>query len=139
MQEVKNMAKARKFGVNTPYIIFVDYSNRKIYMQYVENSMKLRDFLNKEQTAQPSNANAEIMGRIGGILAKMHDIDIIHGDLTTSNILIAKSFDEKKYILYMIDFGLSYQKNTIEDKAVDLFVLERAFLSSHPNMEKEVF
>ena len=42
------MAKARKFGINTPYVLFVDYDQRKIYMQYVSNSMKMRDFLNKE-------------------------------------------------------------------------------------------
>jgi len=80
----------------------------------------------------------EIMQNIGKILAKMHDIDIIHGDLTTSNILITKTITEHDYLLYFIDFGLSYQRNTIEDKAVDLYVLERAFLSSHPNMEKDV-
>ena len=78
------------------------------------------------------------MDKIGQILAKMHDIDLIHGDLTTSNILIAKNITEQSHVLYFIDFGLSYQRNTIEDKAVDLYVLERAFLSSHPNMEKEV-
>lgn len=35
----------------------------------------------------------------------------------------------------MIDFGLSYQSSLLEDKAVDLYVLERALLSSHPNTE----
>ena len=78
------------------------------------------------------------MEEIGKTLAKMHDIDLIHGDLTTSNIMISKAINGKDYILYFIDFGLSFQRNTVEDKAVDLYVLERAFLSSHPNMEKEV-
>lgn len=146
------MTKARKFGINTPYVLFVDYENRKIYMQYVANSMKMRDFLNKDPPEQSSSffifsffhtflllEILEIMDKIGQILAKMHDIDLIHGDLTTSNILITKSITEQSHILYFIDFGLSYQRNTIEDKAVDLYVLERAFLSSHPNMEKEVY
>lgn len=35
----------------------------------------------------------------------------------------------------MIDFGLSFHSTLSEDKAVDLYVLERAFLSSHPNSE----
>lgn len=78
------------------------------------------------------------MENLGNILAKMHDIDLIHGDLTTSNILISKNFTDKSIVLYFIDFGLSFQRNTIEDKAVDLYVLERAFLSSHPNMESQV-
>ena len=36
----------------------------------------------------------------------------------------------------MIDFGLSFQEGVAEDKGVDLYVLERAFLSTHPNTEK---
>jgi TP53 regulating kinase-like protein len=35
----------------------------------------------------------------------------------------------------MIDFGLSYIKNNIEDFAVDLYVLEKAFISTHPDLE----
>jgi TP53 regulating kinase-like protein len=35
----------------------------------------------------------------------------------------------------MIDFGLGQMQATIEDKAVDLYVLERAFISTHPGSE----
>ena len=38
----------------------------------------------------------------------------------------------------VIDFGLSYISTLAEDKAVDLYVLERAFLSTHPSSEKLV-
>ena len=31
----------------------------------------------------------------------------------------------------LIDFGLSYNNTLAEDKAVDLYVLERAFTSAH--------
>lgn len=34
-----------------------------------------------------------------------------------------------------IDFGLGSQKPLVEDKAVDLYVLERAFLSTHPHSQ----
>ena len=57
--------------------------------------------------------------------------DVIHGDLTTSNMIY------KDDQIYLIDFGLSYVKNSIEDRAVDLYVLERAFISTHPQLEKE--
>lgn len=49
------MAKARKNGINTPYVLFVDYEKRMIFMQYVSNSMKIRDFLNKEPCESESN------------------------------------------------------------------------------------
>lgn len=39
----------------------------------------------------------------------------------------------------MIDFGLSFNSDLVEDRAVDLYVLERAFLSSHPESSLIVF
>lgn len=65
----------------------------------------------------------------------MHDEDVIHGDLTTSNMLLSCSRDNAEPNLVLIDFGLSYISALPEDKGVDLFVLEKAFLSTHPNTE----
>ena len=39
----------------------------------------------------------------------------------------------------VIDFGLSFHSDLVEDKAVDLYVLERAFIAAHPNSEEIVF
>ena len=66
----------------------------------------------------------------------MHSCGLIHGDITTSNILVRG--DQDSISLVMIDFGLSFQEGVPEDKGVDLYVLERAFLSTHPNTE-EIF
>eukprot|EP00054_Salpingoeca_dolichothecata_P011985 m.66425 g.66425 ORF g.66425 m.66425 type:complete len:185 (+) comp19720_c0_seq3:47-601(+) len=78
------------------------------------------------------------MDTVGTYLACMHDKDIIHGDLTTSNIMRKNddSADGKAGQIVMIDFGLSSASSLVEDKGVDLYVLERAFLSTHPNSEK---
>jgi TP53 regulating kinase-like protein len=38
----------------------------------------------------------------------------------------------------MIDFGLSSNSQMVEDRAVDLYVLERAFISTHPNSQDKV-
>jgi TP53 regulating kinase-like protein len=63
----------------------------------------------------------------------MHDAHIIHGDLTTSNLLLRSAANSKK--LVFIDFGLAkLDCRSSEDKAVDLYVLERAFLSTHPSL-----
>ena len=73
----------------------------------------------------------------------MHKVGLIHGDLTTSNILISHENEEKlekmEYkSVYFIDFDFIFIRNQTEDKAVDLYVLginfikERAFLSTHP-------
>ena len=136
------MVKARKLGLDVPYLMNIDYDTKKIYMQYIEKAIKLRDFLQEYAKNLDQTIVIEMMNSVGSIIAKLHDADIIHGDLTTSNMMIKcddhstiKKKDE--YAIYVIDFGLSYQKNTVEDKAVDLYVLERAFLSSHPNQDKE--
>ena len=50
----------------------------------------------------------------------------MHGDLTTSNVMLHKNVDDMQLntnCLYLIDFGLSYMSDNLEDKAVDLFVL----------------
>ena len=65
----------------------------------------------------------------------MHEAKIVHGDLTTSNMLLRNSQPNH---LVMIDFGLSYTTSLAEDMAVDLYVLERAILSTHPNAKKLV-
>ena len=69
----------------------------------------------------------------GCTVAKLHFHGLIHGDITTSNILVIEKQDIVEVI--MIDFGLSFQEGVSEDKGVDLYVLERAFLSTHPNTE----
>jgi len=72
-----------------------------------------------------------LLEKIGVEIAKLHLIDIIHGDLTTSNMLLRASNND----LVLIDFGLAYHSALVEDKAEDLYVLERAFASTHPNSE----
>jgi TP53 regulating kinase-like protein len=61
----------------------------------------------------------------------MHASDVVHGDLTTSNAMWIAPTQR----LVLIDFGLSTTSALAEDKAVDLYVLERAFVSTHPASE----
>lgn len=68
----------------------------------------------------------------------MHDAEIVHGDLTTSNIMVRNedtSCSLPGVDAVLIDFGLGIMKPSVDDKAVDLYVLERAFASTHPNSE----
>lgn len=67
------------------------------------------------------------MKQLGALLAKLHDGGLIHGDLTTSNMLV-RTVDS---LVVMIDFGLAYFSTLPEDKGVDLYVLERALMSTH--------
>jgi TP53 regulating kinase-like protein len=66
---------------------------------------------------------------MGSILAKLHSNGVVHGDLTTSNMMI-----QENGALVLIDFGLAHISSNPEDLAVDLYVLERALLSTHPEL-----
>lgn len=99
-------------------------------MEYIEG-LTVKDYINNGLTDEQKDDLAQ---KIGKILATLHDNNTIHGDLTTSNLMLRKSNNS----LVLIDFGLSFVSNLIEDKGVDLYVLERAFLSTHPNTEEFV-
>ncbi len=75
----------------------------------------------------PLEKQKEICKNIGNDLAKLHNTDIIHGDLTTSNMILVK--EENK--IYFVDFGLGCISNKIENKAVDLHLLKRALEARH--------
>jgi TP53 regulating kinase-like protein len=83
--------------------------------------------------SSPSQQHLEdLASTIGITVGKLHTQNIIHGDLTTSNLLIR---NENVSSVTVIDFGLSYINCSPEDKGVDLYVLERALISTHPNTE----
>jgi len=79
-----------------------------------------------------------LLREVGGKIAKMHDKDIIHGDLTTSNMIIRNpSLSTRK--VYFVDFGLGFDSKKIEDKAVDLYLLKQALESKHYKHFEESF
>ncbi|MCL6500678.1 MAG: Kae1-associated serine/threonine protein kinase [Candidatus Pacearchaeota archaeon] len=74
-----------------------------------------------------------ICKKIGANVAKLHDFDIIHGDLTTSNMIL------KQEQVYFIDFGLGFHSARAEDKAVDLHLLREALEAKHFKHGHEYF
>uniref|UniRef100_A0A8C5MSP0 non-specific serine/threonine protein kinase n=1 Tax=Leptobrachium leishanense TaxID=445787 RepID=A0A8C5MSP0_9ANUR len=136
-QEVRSILRCRKAGISAPVVYFVDYVSNCIYLEDIEQSTTVRDYIiSIQQAGKDVSQLYGLSSKMGQLLARMHDEDVIHGDLTTSNILLRSPFDELN--LVMIDFGLSFISALPEDKGVDLYVLEKAFLSTHPNTE-EIF
>jgi Kae1-associated kinase Bud32 len=77
----------------------------------------------------PEKKSLEICKKIGQQVSKLHQSNIIHGDLTTSNMILSKNKNKEE--IYFIDFGLSFHSQRIEDKAVDLHLIKQAFESKH--------
>mmetsp|Transcript_6762 Transcript_6762/g.5902 ORF Transcript_6762/g.5902 Transcript_6762/m.5902 type:complete len:236 (+) Transcript_6762:19-726(+) len=142
IQETRNMAKVRKAGVNTPALYFLDQENRRIYMQHLQDPIvTVKEFLLENDDFSQKRINESLCFEIGRSIAKMHKADVIHGDLTTSNMMVNKdtvkneNTSENNCEIFLIDFGLSFFSLKVEDKAVDLYVLKRAMISLHPGSE----
>lgn len=125
--EAKAILKCKQGGIATPAIYSFDINECKIIMENI-NGQTVNNYLtNLKNSKQDDDAQiTKFLMDIGSIIGKMHSLGVFHGDLTTSNIL--KKEDDT---LVLIDFGLSHFNPSIEDKAVDLYVLERAFVSTH--------
>ncbi|CAK0780705.1 hypothetical protein CVIRNUC_005146 [Coccomyxa viridis] len=128
-QEVRSILRARKLGVPTPVLYYVEHDAASIYMEKVQG-VSVKEALQGKQLDQQGLHT--LLRAIGRQVALLHDGGLIHGDLTTSNMLLRAPDSE----LVLIDFGLSYNNTLAEDKAVDLYVLERAFTSAHSALGK---
>ncbi|ORY25197.1 kinase-like domain-containing protein, partial [Naematelia encephala] len=88
------------------------------------------------QLKRISVTQEHLMSSIGTALSRLHITTIIHGDLTTSNMMVRLTPGAAQpYEIVLIDFGLSSTAQVAENYAVDLYVLERAFASTHPQSE----
>lgn len=113
-----NMIISSRKAVDTPHIYDVDFDKNIIILEFVKGE-KIKDlFLRGKKIS-------EIGKKIGKAVAKLHNIDLIHNDLTTSNMILKDSR------IYFIDFGLGFKSKKVEDKATDLLVFKRMLKSTH--------
>jgi Kae1-associated kinase Bud32 len=119
-EEAKLITESRSYGVSVPIIYDVDLKNGVITMEYLQGK-RVKDILNQMSKEE----RKQICNKIGQSIAKFHNNDIIHGDITTSNMILLNDR------VYFIDFGLGEKNNEIESKGVDLHVLMEAIESTH--------
>lgn len=110
--EAKLLSDAKRAGVITPILYDVDLKSKSILMEEI-NGLMLKDVINDD-----------LVYNLGKYIAKLHKADIIHGDITSSNIMI----NDKNQLVFL-DFGLGRYSNLDEDKAVDLLVLKKSLQS----------
>jgi len=136
--EVRGLNRAKLLGVRTPTVYLADMDSAQIVLEYLDGAVTARDYIKRlVEAGDREEALAALSKQIGTTFAKLHKANIIHGDLTTSNLMVDKQETDSPELV-VIDFGLGYAEGTAEDKGVDLYVLERAFLSTHPNTERLV-
>ncbi|HVP92150.1 MAG TPA: Kae1-associated kinase Bud32 [Acidobacteriota bacterium] len=129
MHEPQLMHEAKKAGVPTPTIFLVDAKNATIIMEFIEGKQVkhlLSDIGRSERWS--------LCVTIGELIGKLHKIGIIHGDLTTSNMVLDSSGK-----VFFVDFGLGEKTKELEARGVDLHLMKRALQSTHFRFVEECF
>jgi TP53 regulating kinase and related kinases len=114
LHEANIMSSVKMFGVETPFIYFLNPDNFEIVMEYVVGSV-LKDVF-----------SSALCHELGNIIATLHYNNIIHGDITTSNFILTP---QKHLIIF--DFGLSFFSERLEDKAADIRLFKEILNSVH--------
>ena len=121
IHEANMLHDVKKTGIKTPFLYFVDRKRAEIIMEYIDGE-NVKDILSKE-----------IAFKIGKYVSTLHNKNIIHGDLTTSN------FIKRKEDLYLLDFGLSFYSERIEDMATDIRIIKEILSSAHIHIFDETY
>lgn len=165
LSEARVLVKCRRAGVKVPAIYHVDGDRGWMMMEWIvgprvkdvlSGLVKGRSSIEERGPLEENGELCHLLERIGRAVARLHAIGVIHGDLTTSNLMLHRpapdhgesgstpdSTQERPRSeqislsgdVVLIDFGLAAQSVQDEDRAVDLYVLERAFGSTHPKVE----
>jgi len=129
LREPQLMHRAKEAGVPTPTIFMVDVVDANIVMEYVEGK-QVKQILN----GLSSSERFRLCRLIGVLIGRLHSAGIIHGDLTTSNMILTSVGK-----VFFVDFGLGEFSTELEIRGVDLHLMKRAFQSTHFRYSRECF
>ncbi|MBI4447789.1 Kae1-associated serine/threonine protein kinase [Candidatus Woesearchaeota archaeon] len=125
--EVRLLTRA-KGVINVPDLFNSSDKEMVIEMEFLDGK-KLRDVLDAMNVFDRKKA----LKQIGSMVAELHKSNLIHGDLTTSNMIL------KDGKIFFLDFGLGFFSTKDEDKAVDIYLLKQALKSKHYKHWKKSF
>jgi TP53 regulating kinase-like protein len=128
LHEASMIHRAKEAGVPTPVIYQVDPEEATIVMEYVGGE-KVRDIVEDLS----GEMRYELFKLIGLLAGRLHGVGIVHGDLTTSNIINSPEGP------VFVDFGLGEASNETEKRGVDLNLMHRMLTSTHFRHTEELF
>jgi len=128
IHEASMLSKVRYMGVPTPFVLHVDPVEGVIVMQYLDG-LSLSELATKASLRELK----PLFRRLGNHLGVLHRNKIIHGDPTTSNMIVVNGE------VFMVDFGLASYASSVEQMGQDLYVLKMALKSAHHSYSKELF
>ena len=129
IHEPQLMHEAKRAGVPTPTIFLVDVKSATIIMEFIEGK-QVKQLLGEVSKSE----RHRLCLKIGELIGRLHKYGIIHGDLTTSNMI--KDSEGK---IFFVDFGLGEKRRELEARGVDLHLMKRALQSTHFRFAEECF
>ncbi|KAJ6789345.1 hypothetical protein PWT90_10391 [Aphanocladium album] len=153
LSEARILAKCRRDGIRVPAVYALDEGQGWLMLEWIRGQ-PVRAAINarlgtRTEGIERDEALKGLLRRIGAAVGRLHKIGIVHGDLTTSNMMLdpsgsssgdaaaaaAEDGESLQGEVVIIDLGLASGAVQEEERAVDLYVLERAFGSTHPRAE----
>ncbi|KAM0248653.1 hypothetical protein ACHAQJ_009397 [Trichoderma viride] len=150
LSEARILSKCRRDGLRVPSVYALDEAAGWLMLEWIRGTpvrININNRLgNRTEGIEDDQELKSLMRKIGTAVGKMHSIGVIHGDLTTSNMMLnppaggqadsnTSGLEGLEGEIVIIDLGLASGGVHDEDRAVDLYVLERAFGSTHPRAE----
>lgn len=131
--EAKLLAEAKKLGVPVPTLYDVYPEKFTLWMEYLEGP-RLREYMETLLRAHQYEIVAEIFRKLGRYAAQLHTAGMVHGDLTTSNVILVDTTEP-----YLIDFGLGSFSRDLEEHGVDVHLMLRSLESVHYSVAETCF
>ncbi len=127
-REAEMIHRAKRAGVESPYLYFVDLPSATLVMEFIQGE-RLKDLLPKVR----GNEAGAIFSDFGRSVARLHAAGIMHGDLTTANVV------RRNGRLVFIDFGLAVYSTRVEDHGVDLRLIKETLVGAHSEVATSAF
>src|SRR5207245_6342284 len=121
VRESSAIHEAKIAGARAPSILGLDIERFSIIMTFVEG-LVARDTID----TMGDSRRLPLLEELGKQVGFLHSGGIVHGDLTTSNIIVPD--DGKPFI---IDFGMAARSSEPEDRGTDLHLLQRSLIATH--------
>ncbi|MDG7005334.1 MAG: Kae1-associated kinase Bud32 [Nitrososphaerota archaeon] len=125
--EAQIIHQSRGAGVPAPWLYYVSPEEALLVMEFVEGERLKTVLLDPAMTGRRAR---ELGAEFGRDIARLHAAGIMHGDLTTSNVIVGGGR------LTLIDFGLAIRSQRLEDQAVDLRLIKETVTGAHNGVSK---
>ncbi len=126
VREAETIHAAKQAGVRSPHIYYLSGHEALLVMEYVRGE-RLKTLLDKVSEREAT----EVAGDLGRSIGALHGQGIVHGDVTTSNVIV-----EGTGAVRLIDFGLAGHSKRLEDHAVDLRLIKETLTAAHHDLSK---